>query len=159
PTGKRIENYFRNDTFLRKKGVAELCAFKETSRQFIAKMPATGGQSSFASSSAFGAVRCERSGEKNGRQQVVVYSGSVAFPPFCPFCLGSPASVSRLDVGSTFGASGFWLVPVCSQHKVKSSIKVHGWKSQSSQTTFSFSEADYADRFYQLNLDPEKNPW
>jgi hypothetical protein len=158
PSGKRIENYFRNDTFLPKKGIAELHAFQETSRQFLAKMPVA-AQSSSAYSSALSALRCERSGEKNGRQQVVVYSGSVAFPPICPFCLGSPASVSQLSVGSTLGARGFWLVPVCKQHKVKSSIKVPGWKSQSSQITFSFSQSEYAERFYQLNLDPEKNPW
>src|SRR5262249_59896189 len=46
PSGKRIENYFRNDTFFRKKAVAELCAFQETSRQFIAKMPACAQSSS-----------------------------------------------------------------------------------------------------------------
>jgi len=161
PSGKRVENYFRYDTFLAKKANRELMAFLETARTLLPRPPAgAAADAAGPRPAAPAAERARRIPPVKGREAVALFSASAAFPPYCPVCLGSVARVARLDVGTGLESTGFWLVPVCNEHRsLGGAVKVHGWKAKSGEITFSFAQATYADHFHTINAAPERRPF
>jgi hypothetical protein len=150
--GKQVEQFFRHDTFLAKRGAKALQAMAANvaeARQSLVKpsiwKPAPKMQT---------AVKAELlQPTTNGWQRVGVYSALVAFPAICPVCAKPADAIGRMVLARGFGEKGTWYVPVCHEHEheIASYLAVANWRSEESRLEFHVWNRRYAEEFAIVN--------
>lgn len=152
--GKRVENFFRYNTFLAKTGARKLAEMADrvaSARKRFAAASAWRPADAVAQTKP--AVRAELAGERDGSHLVAVYSAMVAFPAVCPACAAPAEAVGRLPLSAGLDEKGSWLVPSCRAHSegITQFLRIANWRAASSRLEFACARADYARYLVSLN--------
>lgn len=156
--GRRVEQYFRYNTFLAKTGATELA---EMVQRVAAAKTALDRAAAWKSEAP--PVKKPLQAEMlppadNGWQPVAVYSSFLAFPAVCPVCVR--AAEAMVAMRPLLGASGAWLVPVCEAHQDEASkyLTIYNWEASKARSELLAWNRDYAKELLIVNSgdDPER---
>lgn len=152
--GKRVEQFFRYNTFLAKTGarkLAEMAARVANARQKFAAASAFRPADAVVQTKP--AVRAELAGQKGEWHIAAVYSAMVAFPAVCPGCAAPAEAIGRLPLSAGLDEKGNWMVPACRAHAdtVTQYIRIANWRAARARLEFECARADYAGYFVSLN--------
>ena len=151
--GKRVEQFFKYNTFLPKTGAKALAGMASrvaSARDAIVK-PTVWRHDAAPIQQPIKAEALERT--ETGWQRVGVYSALVAFPASCPVCVRPADAVAAFRITAGLTQRGSWLVPVCREHEFEfaNHISVDKWRADKSRLEFLIWNPDYAKLFLMVN--------